>query len=237
VTRDTGLTAYDVAGRYDDEYFADLAGRYRNRTRFARRRIRNVLSLLPPLPGRRLIDIGSGMGTFAIEAGRGGAFAVGIDLAPAALAAARRVTKEEGIGAAFVRADGALLPIRTSSTDIVIAADLTEHLDDVTLGRVLREARRILKPAGTLVLYTPNRAHIFERLRDMRILRDGDPSHIGLRTERELIDAVNASGLRVQAVRHLPSHLPAWNLLERALGSWVPLLRRRIGLVAKEAGS
>jgi SAM-dependent methyltransferase len=237
VTHDSGLTAYDVADRYDDEYFADLAGRYRNRTRFARRRIANVRSLLPPLAGCRFIDLGTGMGTFAIEAAREGAFATGIDLAPAALAAARRVAASERIAAAFVRADGALLPIRTDSVDVVVAADLTEHLDDVTFGRVLREVRRALKPGGTLVLYTPNRAHIFEWLRERNVMRDGDPSHIGLRSEQELADAVHAAGLRVQTVRRLPSHLPVWNILERVFSRWIPFMRRRIGLVAKEAAS
>lgn len=237
MNRGAGLTAYDVADRYDDRYFADLAGRYRHRTRFARQRIANVRSLLPPLQGLRLVDIGTGMGTFAIEAAGEGAFSTGIDLAPAALRAAREVARQEGANAVFVRADGADLPIRTGSIDVIVAADMTEHLDDVTLGRVLREARRSLKPGGSLVLYTPNGSHIFEWLRMRGVLRDGDPSHIGLRTEQELIDAVRASGLRVRSVRSLPSHLPLWNLLERALGRWIPFLRRRIGLVAKEAAT
>jgi len=231
------LTAYDVAGRYDEDYFADLSGRYRKRTRFARRRISNVFSLMPPLGGRRLVDLGSGMGTFALEASLHGAFAVGIDLAPAALDAARRLAAVEAIAAAFVRADGAELPIRSASIDVVVAADLTEHLDDVTLGRVLREAKRVLRPAGTMIVYTPNRSHVFERLRERGILRDADPSHIGLRTEQELADAVSAAGLRVMAVRHLPSHLPVWSLLERLLARWIPMMRRRIGLVAREAGT
>lgn len=232
---DPGPTAYDVSDRYDTGYFDDLASRYRKRTRFARQRIRNVFSMLPGLAGRRLIDLGTGMGTFAIEAARQGAVATGIDLAPAALAAARRVARQEDVTATFVRADGAELPIAPDCTDIIVAADFTEHLDDVTLGRVLREAKRVLRQAGTLVLYTPDRSHIFERLRERGILRDADPSHIGMRSARELADAVTAAGFEVVAVRSLPSHLPLWNLLERALGPRFPLFRRRIGLVAREA--
>jgi len=232
-----GLTAYDVTDRYDAGYFDDLAERYRRRTRFARQRIRNVFSLLPDIEGLRFVDIGSGMGTFTIEASRRGARATGIDLAPAALEAARQVSARESVSAAFVRADAAELPVATDSTDIVLAADFTEHLDDVTLGRVLREARRSLRSGGRLVLYTPNRAHIFERLRARGVLRDGDPSHIGLRSEQELADAVTAAGFEVLAVGRLPSHLPVWNLLERALGPHVPLLARRIGLVAREAST
>jgi ubiquinone/menaquinone biosynthesis C-methylase UbiE len=230
------LTAYDVAEHYDAAYFDDLVARYRNRNRFARQRIANVLSLLPPLAGRRVIDLGCGMGTFTIETARRGARAVGIDPAPAALAAARRVKQSEAVdGAQFVRADAARLPVRTASADVVLAADLTEHLDDDTLARILGEAARTLRQGGTLVLYTPEHRHLFERLRERGILLNADPSHIGIRTADALAGAVSAAGLRVQRIAFLPSHLPGWNLLERALQRWVPLLRRRIGLVATRA--
>jgi SAM-dependent methyltransferase len=230
------LTAYDVAGHYDDAYFADLAGRYRNRNRFARRRIANVFSLLPEPAGRTLVDLGCGMGTFTIEAAGRGAFALGVDPAPAAVSAAARVAAAEGrADARFLRADAALLPLRSDSADIVLAADLTEHLDDVTLGRILREAARVLRPAGTLVLYTPDRQHIFERLRDRGIMKQ-DPSHIGVRSADELAAAVESAGFRVQRRVWLPSHLPVLALAERALARRIPLLRRRIGLVATPAG-
>jgi SAM-dependent methyltransferase len=225
------LTAYDVAGHYDDAYFADLTQRYRNRNRFARRRISNVFSLLPDLAGRTLVDLGCGMGTFAIEAAGKGAFAVGVDPAPAAVGAAAAVAAAEGADARFLRADAALLPLRPASADVVLAADLTEHLDDVTLGRILREAARVLRPAGRLVLYTPERQHFLERLRDHGVMKQ-DPSHIGVRSAAELAAAVEAAGFRIEQARWLPSHLPGLDLLERGLARWVPLLRRRIGLVA-----
>jgi SAM-dependent methyltransferase len=225
------LTAYDVAGHYDDAYFADLTQRYRNRNRFARRRIANVFSLLPDLAGRTLVDLGCGMGTFAIEAAGQGAFAVGVDPAPAAVSAAAAVAAAEGANARFLRADAALLPLRPASADVVLAADLTEHLDDVTLGRILREAARVLRPAGRLVLYTPERQHFLERLRDHGVMTQ-DPSHIGVRSAAELAAAVESAGFRIEQARWLPSHLPGLDLLERGLARWVPLLRRRIGLVA-----
>jgi hypothetical protein len=67
------LTAYDVAEHYDEAYFADLTARYRTRNRFARRRISNVLSLLPELAGATLLDVGCGMGTFTVETAARGA--------------------------------------------------------------------------------------------------------------------------------------------------------------------
>jgi SAM-dependent methyltransferase len=227
-----------IGGRYDEEFFADLEGRYLRGTRFARRRVDNVLTLLPPLAGRRLVDLGTGMGTFTIEARRRGAFAAGIDLAPAALAAARRVAAATAVPGVFVRADAAELPIGTQSVDVVLLADVAEHLDDVALGRALREAKRVLRDGGSVVIYAPNRSHVFEWLRARRVLRDGDPSHIGMRTEAQLVALVRGAGLRVRSVRYLPSHLPGWSAIERALASRVPWLRRRLGVVAtKEANT
>jgi ubiquinone/menaquinone biosynthesis C-methylase UbiE len=226
------VTAYDVADHYDDAYFADLATRYRTRNRFARRRIANVFSLLREVDGQALIDLGCGMGTFTIEAAARGAFAIGVDPAPAAVRAARAVAAaEDARNAAFVRADAAQLPMHDGSADVVLAADLTEHLDDVTLARILREAARVLRAGGRMVLYTPDRQHAFERLRDRGVMKQ-DPSHIGVRSAKELRAAVEAAGFAVERVQWLPSHLPALDLAERAFARWVPLLRRRIGLVA-----
>jgi ubiquinone/menaquinone biosynthesis C-methylase UbiE len=233
---DHKLTAYDVADHYDDAYFADLAARYRTRNRFARRRIANVFSLLPAeLAGAVLVDLGCGMGTFTIEAAAHGALAIGVDPAPAAVQAARQVAAAEHAERAFfVRGDAVQLPLRERSVDLVLAADLTEHLDDVTLARMLREAARVLRAEGKLVLYTPDRQHVFERLRDAGVMKQ-DPSHIGVRTAGELSSAVENAGFSVERRRWLPSHLPGLDLAERVLAPVVPLLRRRIGLVARRA--
>jgi 2-polyprenyl-3-methyl-5-hydroxy-6-metoxy-1,4-benzoquinol methylase len=94
------VTAYDVAGHYDEQYFADLSARYRKRNRFARQRIRNVFTLLAEVNGRTVLDLGCGMGTFTLEAAQRGARAIGFDMMPAALRAAQRVGKEENVGAA-----------------------------------------------------------------------------------------------------------------------------------------
>jgi ubiquinone/menaquinone biosynthesis C-methylase UbiE len=226
-------SGYDVVGHYDEQYFADLAARYRQRNRFARQRIANVFSLLPDARAQTWLDLGCGMGTFTIEAARRGARVVGLDLMPAALRAAARVAGEEGAAdARFVLGDVAALPVRSRSADAILAADLTEHLDDPTLQAMLRETKRVLKPGGRIVLYTPEESHLFERLRHAGIMKQ-DPSHIGVRTGKQLAQIVEREGFTLERLAWLPSHLPGWNLLERALARWVPLLRRRVGIVAR----
>ena len=233
--KNTSLTAYDVAAHYDEAYFADLSARYRNRNRFARQRIANVFSLLPRLQDRRLFDVGCGMGTFTLEAAARGARAVGLDLAPAGIAAAQRLAREQHVtNASFTRADAALLPFASGAADVIIAADFTEHLDDATLARVLGELNRVTRPDGALVIYTPAASHIFEQLRERGVLLEQEPSHIGVRSAGELARAAEQAGFHIEGIRYLPSHLPVWNLLERAFARWVPLLRRRIGLIARK---
>lgn len=230
---DRPLTAYDVADHYDDQYFADLARRYRERNRFARQRIANVFSLLPELKGKRVLDLGCGMGTFTVEAAQRGAAAVGLDMMPSALKAALRVAREEkAAGARFILGDAAQLPAADASFDVVLAADLTEHLDDATLHRMLSEVRRVLKPGGQLVIYTPEASHIFEVLRERGVMKQ-DPSHIGIRHARQLANLSRSAGFTPQRVTYLPSHLPGLKQVERAFGRWIPLLRRRAGVVAR----
>jgi ubiquinone/menaquinone biosynthesis C-methylase UbiE len=227
------VTAYDVAAHYDQAYFDDLTRRYRRRNRFARQRIKNVFSLLPDVRGKRVLDVGCGMGTFTIETARVGAQSAGVDLADAAITAAQAVARAEAVRAAnFIRADAAQLPTESEQVDVAIAADLTEHLDASTLHRVLVEIRRTLKPRGVLVIYTPSASHLFERLRARSILLKQEPSHIGVRTATQLSDAVKRAGFQILRVEYLPSHVIVWNVLERMLARWLPLFRRRIGVVA-----
>ena len=232
-----GVTAYDVADHYDAAYFADLSARYRTRNRFARQRIANVFSLLPDIRGTRVVDIGCGMGTFSFEAAaRGARYAVGLDLAETGIAAANHIRREENVAScSFLLADAAALPLKSNGADIAIAADFTEHLDDETLRRVLAEAARVIRKDGLLVIYTPEASHLFEQLRERGILLKQEPSHIGIRSMGELADFARAAGFQVERMTYLPSHLPLWNLLERSLARWIPLLRRRIGLVVRKA--
>ena len=231
-----GKTAYDVAAHYNESYFADLSARYRKRSRFARQRIANVFSLLPNVGGLLVLDIGCGMGTFTFEAAhRGAHYALGIDLASSGIAAAQRIAREQQLaGCSFLLADAAALPVKNASADVAIAADFTEHLDDETLRRVLGEAARVVKRGGRLIIYTPEASHLFERLRDRGILLAQEPSHIGIRSADELAQFARRAGFELERATYLPSHLPGWNLLERAFSRWVPLLRRRIGLVVRK---
>lgn len=104
--------------------------------------------LLPPAPrpGALLVDLGCGGGLFAPHARARGYRHVGVDLSPTAVAVA------QAHGVLAVRGDVTRLPIADEVADAVSAGEILEHVADTAAA--VREACRILRPGGTLVLDT-----------------------------------------------------------------------------------
>ncbi len=104
-----------------------------------------VLSLLPPPPAR-VLDAGAGEGYLSgLLAGRGYRVEA-CDYSPAGF-------KAQGVP--FHRADlSEAIPLPDASFDIVVAVEVLEHLENQA--RFIREALRVVRPGGTVVLTTPN---------------------------------------------------------------------------------
>ena len=231
--------AFLVQELYGEEYYEPHVRRYVARTAFTRHRLTNVFDLVGDLRGKRVVDVGCGMGTFSIEAVRMGATAaIGVDPAIAALRTARKLAvRMDARQAAFLAADAASLPLPTGSADTVICADLTEHLDNATLAAVVEESARVLRPGGVFALYTPSPTHLFERLKSRGWFIEDDPSHIGLRTMGELRAVVERAGLKVDRAYHRPTHIPVFRTVEQMLAP-IPvaggLFRRRVCIAARK---
>jgi 2-polyprenyl-6-hydroxyphenyl methylase / 3-demethylubiquinone-9 3-methyltransferase len=105
-------------------------------------------ALIPPAPaaGALLLDLGCGGGLLAPHAARLGYRHVGVDLNATSLAVAR------GHGVLVVRADAGRIPLADGSADVVSAGEILEHVADP--GAVVREACRVLRPGGRLVIDT-----------------------------------------------------------------------------------
>jgi SAM-dependent methyltransferase len=96
----------------------------------------------------RIVDIGCGEGQVSRVAAAGGAArVVGIDPAAAQLAEATR----RGGGPRYVRGAATALPLADASFDAAVACLVLEHVDD--LDAAIREAARLLRPGGRLVLF------------------------------------------------------------------------------------
>lgn len=101
--------------------------------------------------GLRVLDVACGAG-FGLQMLRDrGAQAVGVDLDETGLREARVL---DG-GVPLVCADATRLPVPSVVFDLVVSMETIEHVPDA--GALVAELRRVLRPAGRLVLSTPNR--------------------------------------------------------------------------------
>jgi SAM-dependent methyltransferase len=215
-----------AADEYDEAFMDAMASEYERQTPWTRMRLENVRLLVDPRPGDRVLDVGSATGTISHYLSTFGCDTVGVDLSPAGVARARRLHPE----LRFEVADAAALPFPDASFDKVVAADVTEHLDDLGLRGMLAEARRVLVPQGTLSIHTPNPSHVVERLKARNLVLQQNPTHIGLRTGRELRAELERAGFAIDLDLRRPGFFPVLRTFERALGGRVELLGYRICL-------
>ncbi len=156
-------------GAYTEEYYRTAVEGHQEYAASAGRqlsaRLARALQLADPRPGQRLLDIACGRGELVLQSALRGAFAVGIDYAPAALAIARECLKEDEVrqSAELVRVDAGHLAFRPGTFDVALMLDFVEHVHQPELEQALAEAHYALKPGGRLIIHTsPNR--LFEEV-------------------------------------------------------------------------
>lgn len=199
---------------------------------FQRYRVREVLKLCHVRSGSRAVDLGCGWGTISFGLARTAAVVVGVDFAAAALTVCRsRLAAEPIDHLHFVQADVAETGLRGGVWDLVVAADLVEHLYAETTRRAYGEAHRLLRAGGRLVVWTPNPGHFLERLRVLGVL-EADPTHVDYKTLERVTGELEATGFAIEMAHHVQSHVPFLRTVERWGHALVPGLRRRVAVVA-----
>jgi SAM-dependent methyltransferase len=111
---------------------------------------RRALLLAEARPGERVLDLGCGAGRFVAALHDAGADPVGVELAEAALERAR--ANVPGADLRAVEPDGSL-PLEHASVDLVWCSEVLEHVADTE--HLLLEVRRVLRPAGRVLLTVP----------------------------------------------------------------------------------
>jgi len=133
------------------DFFAEFIIKHYNRdwpySRVDICRFRKILSLVGS--GKKVLDIGCGFGYLGKLLIGTGNEVYGVDIAEEAL----KKAAEDGIKTRVANVESEI-PFADSSFDVVVAAEIIEHLRDTD--RFLEEIHRILKPDGFLVLTTPN---------------------------------------------------------------------------------
>ena len=95
-------------------------------------------------PGRRILELGCGIGRFLAATG-----AVGLDISWGMLREARRRLP----AAALVQGSGREIPVADAALDTLLAVDAFPYIVQSGLGEThLREAARVLRPGGELVI-------------------------------------------------------------------------------------
>jgi SAM-dependent methyltransferase len=142
-----------------------------------------------------------------------GAAAVGIEVAEAAVARARR--RLPALDFRIAPIDGPL-PLADGSFDLVWASEVIEHVADTA--RWLSEARRVLVPGGRLLLTTPSHGRL--RVAAGGVDRFSEPlgDHLHLYTRSSLRAVLGEFGFT--------------EVIVRAVGG-APLLRRSLYASAK----
>ena len=128
-------------------------------------------------------------------------------------------------------AGAAPLPFRDAAFDALFAGELIEHLPDPA--PALAEFRRVLVPGGTLILTTPNRRRLANRVDGSD--RPYSPDHLSELSFEEVeallaasgFEVLSATGLHLELLLNWLSPLPKLDRLQRRWNRrWaVPLMR------------
>jgi SAM-dependent methyltransferase len=153
-------------------------------------------------PGRRVLDLGCRDGALTREFAAGNEV-VGVDADRDALAEAQKL----GIETRWADLDEPL-PFPDASFDVLVAGELLEHLRDPR--QLVAEARRVLRPGGTLVASVPNAYRLKNRLRFLAGRKpEDDPTHLQMFTADDvgkLLGGFDEPTLHFIAGRLVPLH-------------------------------
>ena len=167
--------------------------------------------LLAHLPDRaRVLDVGCGEGAFSAAMAEAGASPIAVDVAEEPLRRLRARFPELGdVRRARV---GEPLPLGDDEVDAVWAGDVVEHVVDV--GAFCGELRRVLRPAGPLILTTPDhQRRLLARfaLSPGRFDEHFSPyaDHVRFFTARTLVRVLEDAGFATVALTRSHGHLLA----------------------------
>jgi ubiquinone/menaquinone biosynthesis C-methylase UbiE len=106
--------------------------------------------------GKRVLEIGCGVGTDGVEFLKAGADYTGVDASDISVGLAKKNLKSHGYSDSFIRsADAEQLPFPDNHFDFVYSWGVLHHTPD--LARAVSEVYRVLKPGGRFCIMLYNR--------------------------------------------------------------------------------
>ena len=103
----------------------------------------------------RILEVGIGDGNLCRACSCCGHTVVGLDISRVAVLLAHEKCYGSPNAGLYLQGDGRNLSFRSASFDFVVSKDFIEHLRQEDVRRHLREVRRVLRPGGKYLLWTP----------------------------------------------------------------------------------
>ncbi|HEY4173117.1 MAG TPA: class I SAM-dependent methyltransferase [Rhodopila sp.] len=175
----------------------------------------------------RVLDLGCGGGHVSYRAAPMVAEVVACDVTQTMLDAVAATAAERGLTNIAVRQAAAeKLPFEDASFDIVLCRFTTHHWQNMDAG--LREARRVLKPAGKAVFIdstAPADRTLDTHLQAIELLRD--VSHVRNYGTAEWVSALSRAGFVIESItpRILRMDFPVWIARTRTPAAHVEAIR------------
>ncbi|NUQ66483.1 MAG: methyltransferase domain-containing protein [Pirellulales bacterium] len=114
-----------------------------------------MLDLVSPIEGKRILELGCGRGEFSVWLAQQGAAITAIDLGPDLVAAAEALARANGVDCDFRQGTVADLPLDDDCFDAVVGVGILHHLSEADVRSTLRECHRVLKHGGLAVFSEP----------------------------------------------------------------------------------
>lgn len=118
-------------------------------------RLVQVQQVMGLVSGLRILDLGAGMGGFAVAAALAGAQVTACEYNPAYCQIIRLRAARYQLRLPIINAAGEALPLPDAAFDLAVAWDVLEHVQDPIA--VLRELARVLRPGGHALITAINR--------------------------------------------------------------------------------
>ncbi len=183
-----------------------------------------IFELASPLTGKRLLDVGTGDGHYAMEAAERGAVVTAIDSSPQMLQAAGEHALRRGLRLELTVGKAEALPFEADSFDVVLAVTVLCLIPEAS--QAVREMARVLAPGGRLILGDLGRFNVWAAKRRVRSwFRASIWRQARFRSRRQLRELARTAELQVVAVRGAV-HFPPSAHLARLLAPLDPFLTR-----------
>ncbi|MCI0440881.1 MAG: class I SAM-dependent methyltransferase [Chloroflexi bacterium] len=105
--------------------------------------------------GKKLLEVGCGVGTDLVRFAKGGAIVTGVDLAETSIELARKNFEHNGVSGDLRVMDGESLEFADAEFDVVYGHGVLQYTDGSQC--MIDEMRRVLKPGGEAIFMVYNR--------------------------------------------------------------------------------